>query len=55
MLDNAGPFDFAEGRVDDEELLAGNNSGEQDRHALAVLAARMIEGNQRAAADRQPP
>ena len=54
MLDSAEPFEFAEGRVDDEELLAGNDSGEQDRHALAVLAARVIESNQRAAADRVP-
>ena len=54
MLDGARPFDFAEGRVDDEKLLAGNDSGEQDCHALAVLAARVIEGNQRTAADRLP-
>ena len=57
MLDSAGPFHFAEGRVDDEELLAGNDSGKQDRRALAALAAlaaRVIEGIQRAAADRLP-
>ena len=54
MLDRAGPIDFPKGRLDDEELLAGNNSGQQDCHAPAVLAARVVDDNHRIAADRLP-
>ena len=39
--------------MDDEELLAGNDAGEQDRHRLTVLAAGGIDGDQRAALDER--
>ena len=39
VLDSAGPLDLPKGRMDDEELLAGNDTGEQNRHALTVLTA----------------
>ena len=37
--------------MDDKELNAGNDCREQNRHCLAVLAARLIDGNKRAVAD----
>ena len=40
VLDRAGPLDLAKGRMDDEELFAGNDAGQHDRHGLRVLAAR---------------
>ena len=40
--------------MDDEEPLAGKDSGKQNRHALAVLAARVTVGSKRAATDRLP-
>ena len=39
--------------MNDEELLARNDAREQDRHALAVLAGGVIDGNERAALDQR--
>lgn len=38
VLDGLGPFDLSERRVDGDQLVAGNDAGQQDRHCLAVLA-----------------
>ena len=40
--------------MDDEELLAGNDAREQDRHALAVFAAAVIERQEGAPLDELP-
>ena len=39
MLDRARPFDALQGRMDGDQLVVGNDAGQQDRHCLAVLAS----------------
>ena len=51
VLHRAGPLDLAKGRMDDEELFAGNDAGQHDRHRLRVLAARGIDYDQGTGAD----
>ena len=40
--------------MDDKKLLAGNDLRQQDHHRLAVRAARVDDGDQRAAFDQVP-
>ena len=47
-----GLFDLAERGVNRYKLVAGNDPGEQNRHCLVVLAARMIDGDERAASNQ---
>ena len=47
------PLDLAERCMNDEELLARNDAREQNRHALAVLAGRVIDSNERTALDQR--
>ena len=49
VLDGAGPLHLAERRVDRDELVSGNDKREQNRHRLAVLAARDVESHEGAA------
>ena len=51
VLDRAGPFHLVQGRVDDEELVRGNGPRQEDRHGLAVLAAAVADGHERAPVD----
>ena len=39
VLDGSRPFDALQRRVDGDQLVAGNDAGQQDRHGLAVLAS----------------
>ena len=54
VCDRAGPIDLAERRVNHNELVAGNNARERDRHRLAVLAARRVDCDQCAATNQLP-
>ena len=38
VLDRSRPFDVLQGRVDGDQLVAGDDAGQQDRHRLAVLS-----------------
>ena len=51
VLDGAGPFDLPERRVHDEKPVARDDAGQQDRHALAVLAPSATDRNQGAPVD----
>ena len=54
MGDDALPFDFAERGVDGDELVARNDAGEQDRHRLRILAARVRDCDEGAGPDHLP-
>ena len=49
VAEGSRPFDFGEWRVDGDELVGRNVSGQQDGHGLRVLAARVIDGDEGAA------
>ena len=48
------PLDLARETVDDQQLVAGNDGREQERHRLAVFAAGSAERAQRAATNHAP-
>ena len=52
MLNRAGPLDLAERSVNYNELVAGNDVREQNRHRLAVLAAIGVDCDQGAATNQ---
>ena len=54
MRDRAGPLDLTEGGVNYQELVAGTDPAEQNRHCLAVFCTRMIDGDERAASNQLP-
>ena len=54
MRDRPRPLDRAERGVKYNELVEGNDAREQNRHRLAVLAARGVDRDQ-GAATNQPP
>ena len=53
-LDRAGPFDFAERRVDGDQAVAGDDPGQQDCHRLAVLATAARDRDEGAGPDHVP-
>ena len=54
VLDGSWPFDAFQRRVDGDQLVAGNDTGQQDRHCMAVLAASRRDGNKSAGPDHLP-
>ena len=54
VLDRPRPLDFPERRVNYNKLIAANDAREQNRHRLAVLAARGVDRDQ-GAMSNQPP
>ena len=52
VLDRAGPLHLAERSVNYNDLVVGNDAGEQNRHRLAILAARRIDRDKSAVANQ---
>ena len=50
-IGRARPFDVDEWCVNEEELLEGDMVDQKDGHGLAVLASRVVDGNQGASSD----
>ena len=51
MFDRARPFDLNEGRVDGDQMVAGNDPAQQDGDSLAVLAAAGVDGDESTGTD----
>ena len=54
MLDRTRSLDLGEWSMNDDHLLAGDDAREQQCHCLAVLAARGVDRDKRAAANHLP-